>query len=84
MCVCVVSNVEEKRQLGRRWCKHLDGVAVGGVFLCMFVCLCVCTERYECVFLGVKAPVKPFSSCCSAERMVLNVQLKLLEELAID
>ena len=37
--ICVVGKAEVKEQLGRRWCKRLDGVAVGGVCLCSFVCL---------------------------------------------
>jgi len=40
----VVGKAEVKEQLGRRWCKRLDGVAVGGV--CVYVLLYGCTERY--------------------------------------
>ena len=80
----VVGDAEVKGQLGRRWCKRLDGVAVGGVCLCSFVCLCVCTERYVRLLLEVMAPVKSFSSCCSAERLERNVQYKLFKELAVN
>jgi len=36
----VVGKAEVKGQLGRRWGKRLDGVAVGGV--CVYVLLYVC------------------------------------------
>jgi hypothetical protein len=40
--VCAVGKDEEKRHLGRGWCKRLDGVVVGGVCLCLyFGCLYV-------------------------------------------
>jgi hypothetical protein len=37
--IFVVGKAEVKGQLGRRWCRRLDGMAVGGVCLCSFVCL---------------------------------------------